>query len=150
MPVEMFDVFRMLGSLVLPPLIRWGAGKIGEMYRSNENYRKAVNAITRAVKNTDEYLREVQSGGERARHRELNLAVDWDIAGISLEEVAETDEEKQLAKKLRRLKKDAWENYDKWSDEDIKKAGIEISTIREELKKFIEISEQESEQKEPE
>ena len=140
MPV---DFISMLLPLVLKPIIEVAGNKIGEWYKGSKKHREAVEAITKAVKNTDEYLQELQKGQKRKRQRELGLSVDWDIAGIALGEVAETREEKNLADKLRRLKKDAWANYDKWSDEEIEEAGIDISTIREKLEKYIEISEQE-------
>ena len=142
MPLD--PLLLVLLPVVLKPIVELATSKIAEWYQRGGKHREAVEAITKAVKNTDEYLQDLQKGTKRKRQRELDLSVDWDIAGMALEEVAETPEEKNLADKLRRLKKDAYANYDKWSDEEIEEAGIDISTIREKLEKYIEISEETS------
>lgn len=141
MPV---DILMMLLPIILKPLFEVTGSKIGEWYKRGEQHRQAVEAITRAVKKTDQYLQDLESGSERKRNREQDLSVEWDIAGKALEDVAETPEEKLFAHKLRQLKKDAWANPDKWSEEEIEESGIDISTIRKRLEKYIEISEQAS------
>lgn len=139
MPADLLFFFL---SLISKPIVDFAGNKIGKWYERSAKHREAVEAITSAVKNTDDYLQWLQSGAERKKAREQELAIDWDITGRTLGDAAENADEKKLAEKLRKLKKAYWENYDDWSDEEIEEVGLNLSTIREKLERYIEISEQ--------
>ncbi len=140
MPEE--NLLLLLAKWVVGPIIGVGVTKIKDWYNRSQQHQQAMESITRAVTNTVNYLNELEGGAKTSRERELRLSVDWDIAGMDLMNIAETDEERELATKLRKFKSEAWKNPDKWSDGEIKSAGIDISTVREKLAKFIEPSDE--------
>jgi hypothetical protein len=97
-----------------------------------KNLSEVTDVIWRAVDETHSYLQHLEHGGSRLESKEQKLVEFWQNAGFKLHQVAKTDDENDLARKLR-LKAQSWNYQDLWPDDKVKKAGIDFQTVRNEL-----------------
>jgi hypothetical protein len=81
-------------------------------------------AISKAFHNTEKYYAYRNSGNPPEKQREIDLAADWESAGILIKPV-----DRILAERIA-LKTNFWLDGGTWSDERIKEAGIQLKRIR--------------------
>lgn len=105
----------------------------GPLERIGER-RRAANALSFAVSQTESYLEHLRGGGTPNRNLESQLGVLWDEAYGAL--LPFYDDDRRRIEPLR-LKALYWDAPDTWSDDGADAASIVLSTIRETLRRFI-------------
>jgi hypothetical protein len=85
---------------------------------------KIKKAVSKAFHNTEKYYAYRNSGNPPDRQREIDLAADWEKAGILIEPV-----DRNLAQRIA-LKTNFWRDGGTWNDDQIKEAGIQLKRIR--------------------
>lgn len=115
--------------------VAWVAAAVAyianEMIENRKEAKAAITKLKQAIEASEDYLRERKKGMKRKKGLERKIAKKWSKAHDAIEKISRGGSQ-DLPWLLK--KSDVWENYDDWTDDEIKRQGLLLSFFKQQLR----------------